>query len=165
MKTIIVLAMHGSPPADFPPAELHEFFGLHARLHSAPAGQQHELARRYAELDARMRGWPRTRANDPFYFASQELACSLAEAAGCPVELGFNEFCAPDLATALDRAAEQRPDEIVVVTPMMTRGGEHSEKDIPAQIAAARRRHPEAKFRYAWPFPTERVARFLADQL
>jgi hypothetical protein len=32
MTTIIVLAMHGVPPSDFPPAERIELFGLQARL-------------------------------------------------------------------------------------------------------------------------------------
>ena len=32
MNTIIVLAMHGVPPSDFPRAELIELFGLQARL-------------------------------------------------------------------------------------------------------------------------------------
>jgi sirohydrochlorin cobaltochelatase len=157
--------MHGAPPTDFPHAELHEFFGLHARLHSAPPGQQPQLERRHAELDARMRNWPRTKDNDPFFSASQELALALAGAAGCPVELGFNEFCAPDLAVALDRAAARNPGEVVVVTPMMTAGGEHSEKDIPAALEQARQRHPGVLFRYAWPFATAEVARFLAEQL
>ena len=38
------------------------------------------------------------------------------------------------------RAAQ--PGKVLVVTPMMTRGGEHVEREIPAAVARARRRHP-----------------------
>ena len=165
MKRVVVLAMHGSPPRDFPHDELHEFFGLHARIHALPPGQQSGPLQRYAALDSKMRNWPRTAENDPFFAASQELTRALAAACGCPVELGFNEFCAPTLAEALDCAAARHPDEVVVVTPMMTRGGEHSEIDIPAAIEQARQHHPGQRFRYAWPFDAARVARFLAEQL
>jgi len=157
--------MHGSPPRDFPHSELQEFLALHARMHSVPPGQQAGLQKRYAELDARIRRWPRNADNDPFFAASEELARHLAEAAGCPVEFGFNEFCSPTLDEALDRATAGRPDEVVVVTPMMTRGGEHSEQDIPLAIEQARARHPGIRFRYAWPFDASRVARFLAEQV
>jgi len=157
--------MHGSPPTDFPRGELQEFFTLHARMHSAPPERPQEMRQRYAELEARMRNWPRNADNDPFFAASKELARLLSDAAGCPVELGFNEFCAPGLDEALDRAASRSPAEVIVVTPMMTRGGEHSEQDIPQAIERARARHPHVRFRYAWPFDAARVARFLAEQL
>jgi CbiX protein len=52
-----------------------------------------------------------------------------------------------------------------VVTPMMTRGGEHSEADIPMAIARARSRHPSVRFQYAWPFAPAEVAGFLAMQI
>jgi sirohydrochlorin ferrochelatase len=47
----------------------------------------------------------------------------------------------------------------------MTRGGEHSEVDIPAAIERARARHPGVAFVYVWPFETAAVARFLAAQV
>jgi sirohydrochlorin ferrochelatase len=48
---------------------------------------------------------------------------------------------------------------------MMTRGGEHSEVDIPAAIARAQGRHPTTPIRYAWPFEAREVAQFLAGQI
>jgi sirohydrochlorin ferrochelatase len=48
---------------------------------------------------------------------------------------------------------------------MMTRGGEHSEKDIPAAVQRARQRHPGVEMTYVWPFDLSQVARFLADQI
>ena len=164
MSQVIVLAMHGAPPRDFPEREMAEFMGLHARLEHASGPERAALDRRYAELDARMRAWPRTPHNDPFYVGTQELAGHLRRATGLEVIAGFNEFCAPSLDEALDRAA-QNAETVVVVTPMMTRGGEHSEVDIPAAIERARERHPRLAIRYAWPFETGAVAQFLAAQI
>jgi sirohydrochlorin cobaltochelatase len=138
--------------------------GLHARLEHAGGPQREALERRHAELDARMRAWPRTEQNDPVWAGSQELAGYLRQATGLEVILGFNEFCAPALDEALDQAAA-RAGSVTVVTPMMTRGGEHSEIDIPAAIERARQRHPRLTVRYAWPFDPGAVAQFLAAQI
>lgn len=35
MKTVVVLAMHGMPPVDFPTEELAEFFKLHSHFSRA----------------------------------------------------------------------------------------------------------------------------------
>lgn len=165
MQTILVLAMHGAPPSDFPPAEAAELFALHARLELPSVAERAALEKRYAPLEARMRAWPRTVENDPFRAASHELAAHLARAAGLDVLVGFNEFCAPDLDEALDQAVAAGAQRVVVVTAMMTRGGEHAEVDIPAAIERARARHTGVTFVYAWPFGSEQVAGFLAEQV
>jgi sirohydrochlorin cobaltochelatase len=163
-KTVIVLAMHGVPPSDFPRLELAEFFMLHSRFEHAAASRDPAWTR-YSELERKLRDWPRTKDNDPYYTASFELARELSIAAGCDVVVGFNEFCAPSLDDALDRAVGSGAQRVVVVTPMMTQGGEHSEKDIPGAVERARTRHPEVEFVYAWPFPVPDAARFLANQV
>lgn len=167
MSTTIVLAMHGAPPVDFPGEELAEFFGLHMRLeHGPPGGEQRaRLEARYEELEEKVRTWPRTPQNDPFYAASLEMAAHLEEATGSQVVVGFNEFCAPTLDDALAEAAGPGVQQVVVVTPMMTRGGEHAERDIPAAIEWARARHEGVAFFYAWPFDAADVAAFLAGQI
>jgi sirohydrochlorin cobaltochelatase len=165
MKTIIVLAMHGSPPTDFPRRELGEFFALHGRLETAPGEQREQLQRRHDELEAHMRAWPRTAENDPFYAGSHEIAGNLAHVMGLDVVVGFNEFCAPSLDEALDLAAQGGAERVVVTTLMMTRGGGHAEQDIPAAIDRARRRQAGIDFRYAWPFDPAEVAEFLAQEL
>jgi sirohydrochlorin cobaltochelatase len=162
--TVIVLAMHGVPPRDFPPAELAELMALSGRLGHGPTAAPPELARRHAELDGRIRSWPRSEANDPFFVGSQALASRLSRETRWPVVVGFNEFCAPGLDDALD-AAVTAATRVLVVTPMMTVGGEHAEIDIPAAIERARTRHPAAQFIYAWPFEASRVVRLLADQV
>ena len=165
MTTIIVLAMHGAPPSDFPRQEAGELFGLRGRLERAAPPDRPALAARLRELDARMRSWPRTSANDPYHAGSQDLAEHLREATGLPVLAGFNEFCAPSLDEALDQAAAARPGRVLVVTPMMTRGGEHVEREIPEAVARARSRHPDTRMDYLWPFEISQVALFLAAQI
>lgn len=159
----VVLAMHGAPALDFPKNELAEFFTLHARLGHGDSVPE-DLRRRCDELEARMRSWPRTADNDPFYKGSVELAEQLGRESGLEVILGFNEFCSPSLAEALDLAAGSA-QKILIITPMMTRGGEHSAVDIPEAIREARQRHPGQDIIYVWPFPTEDIARFLSDQI
>lgn len=162
---VIVLAMHGAPPKDFPERETGELFGLHARLEHAVAPERIALERRHAELEAKMRAWPRTPGNDPFHAGSVQLAARLQGVTGREVILGFNEFCAPSLDEALDTASSHRPSRVMVLTPMMTRGGEHSEVDIPGAIRRAEGRHPGVTIVYAWPFEVDEVARFLAALL
>jgi sirohydrochlorin cobaltochelatase len=165
MTQRIVLAMHGAPPLDYPRAELAEFFRLHSSIEHSSAEQRATLEARYAELDRKIRAWPRTAQNDPFFAGASALAEAIARAAGSEVIMGFNEFCAPALDEALDLAAGQGAGRVVVVTPMMTRGGEHSEKEIPAAVRAAQQRHPGVEIRYAWPLDLEAIAQFLAEQV
>jgi sirohydrochlorin cobaltochelatase len=162
VKRVYLLAMHGAPPADFPAAELGEFFSLHARFETAPHSLPPAARERYAVLDSRMRDWPRTPANDPFFAGANDLADALRRETGCQVFLGYNEFCSPSLDAALDQAAAAGADEVVVLTVMLTRGGEHSEVEIPAAVDAAAKRHPQARFRYVWPVDSALTARFLA---
>jgi sirohydrochlorin cobaltochelatase len=164
-KAVIVLAMHGSPPLDFPEDEMTEFMGLHARTGHKHGSEANAPKLRYDQLDAKMRAWPRTGQNDPFYAGSQELAKHLRQESGLEVIIGFNEFCAPTLDEALERAAAREAGRIVIITPMMTRGGEHSAVDIPQAIRRAQQKFPSQKIVYAWPFATEDIARFLASQV
>lgn len=162
---VIILAMHGAPPNDFPTNETIELFNLHARLEHAQERDSLALRERYDQLDAKMRAWKRTPKNDPFYAGSLEMADRLREVTQQKVILGFNEFCAPSLDEAFEQAMESSPVKIIVVTPMMTRGGEHSEVDIPAMIKRAEARYPSVAIDYIWPFDPAQVARFLAAQI
>lgn len=117
-----------------------------------------------AVLEARLLNWPRSDANDPFWAATHELGRLIAGETGHEVLIGFNEFCAPSVAEALDHAAA-RASEVIVLTPMLTRGGAHAETDIPTAIAHAQERHGRVRFRYVWPIPPPEIARFLAAQL
>jgi sirohydrochlorin cobaltochelatase len=165
MANLIVLAVHGAPPNDFPPAEMAEFSALHARIeHGDPSAVPEPLRRRAAQLEARLRDWPRHAGNDPFWAASHELGAHLGSLTGCDVLVGFNEFCAPGLDEVLEMAAA-RGARVTVVTPMLTRGGSHAEQDIPTAIGRARAAHPDVSFAYAWPYDMAEVARFLAARV
>ena len=161
MKTIIILAMHGSPPKDFPPRELGEFFGLHARMESAPRSMDDASRERYAELDRKMRSWKRTAENDPFYAGSLALVNNLAETSELETRLAFNEFCDPPLESAIRQAVADGAKRIVVVTPMMTAGGEHAEVEIPAELERLKAELSGVDLVYAWPFNPRDVALFL----
>jgi sirohydrochlorin cobaltochelatase len=165
VQTIIVLAMHGAPPNDFPKYQVALLVGLHMWLEHGAGPIRAMLESFHTNLDTKIRAWPRTAQNDPFYAASHTLAAQISRMTEYEVIVGFNEFCAPSLDEALDQAIAQGTDKIVIVTPMMTPGGEHSEKDIPAAIRRAEERHPRVTFAYAWPFDAQDVAEFLATQV
>ena len=165
MKTTIILVAHGVPPTDFPREETGEFFGISSRIRRAGPEEAKTLRERQRVLEEKMRNWPRTPENDPFYFATRELADRLAAGLGLDVGLAFNEFCAPDIETALDDAVAAGAGKVIVATTMMTRGGGHSESEIKAAIDAAGKRHPDADIIYAWPYETDEVASFLASHV
>lgn len=164
-NVVVVLVMHGTPPNDIPGHEIAEFFGLHGRLEYASGPERVQLERRYSEIEAKIRAWPRTVNNDPFYWASQALAEALGKETGYEVILGFNEFCNPGLDDALERAVQRGAEKVIVITPMMTSGGEHSEIDIPRAIEQAKARQPGVPIVYAWPFQVREVAQFLASNI
>ena len=165
MTTRIVLAMHGMPPTDFPEEEVVELVKLHRIIEKAGGHAPAEIRARLALLDNKVRTWERTSDNDPFWTSSHKLAEELQEATGFEVIVGFNEFCGPDLDEALDRAVSDDVTRVIIITPMMTPGGEHSEEDIPESISAARTRFDGVEFIYAWPFPITDVVAFLTNQI
>lgn len=107
--SVIILAMHGAPPNDFPTNETIELFNLHARLEHTQGRESLALRERYDQLDAKMRAWKRTPQNDPFYAGSLEIANRLREVTQQEVILGFNEFCAPSLDEAFERQWNPTP--------------------------------------------------------
>ncbi len=161
---VIVLAMHGTPPKDFPKTEHKELFEIRAALKHA-TNPSKTLRERHDFLDKKMRLWPRTEKNDPFHFGSMELGRHLEKQSGLRVIVGFNEFCDPDLHKALREAVRLADEKVLVTTPMMTRGGSHSKGDIPAAIAGVQRDSPKTDIIYAWPFPVSEIAGFLSVQI
>jgi sirohydrochlorin cobaltochelatase len=163
-KEFIVLAAHGSPPMDFPRTELAEFFGLHSQIEGGEKLPE-DLAGRYQGLERKMRQWPRSHTNDPYYTATIELADKLKQQTGRQVVVGFNEFCGPEVGHAIEMAVEQGASRITVITPMLTRGGHHAEVEIRHIVDDARARHTGVEMVYAWPFDSGAIARFLAEQV
>ena len=159
MKKVIVLIMHGMAPTDFPKAERIELIRLRMKMASMEAKEH------YHELDKKVRSWPRTKGNDPFHDASKELAAKLAQVEKCKVILGFLEFCSPSLEEALLLSVKEEPDKVIVITPMLTPGGSHSGKDIPAAIQSIQKENSHISFVYAWPYDMAHVAEFLAEHI
>ena len=145
--------------------EVVELVKLHRMIENAGIHVPAEMRTRFTQLDHKVRNWTRTSDNDPFWAASRRLAEELQTATGFEVVVGFNEFCAPNLEDAFNKAASAGATRVIVVTPMMTPGGEHSEEDIPEAISAARSRFDEVEFIYAWPFLTADVVDFLKSQI
>jgi sirohydrochlorin cobaltochelatase len=165
MKTVILLAMHGVPPRDFPASELGEFFRLHAFIESGLRSVRDFPEQRYRDLESKMRHWPRTRENDPFFTTSTNLAERLQAETGKEVVPSFIEFCTPDLDESFREIVGRGAERIVVVTPMMTSGGLHAERDIPVAISRARKTYPSVRIDFAWPFPLDEIVHFLARQI
>lgn len=162
---VIVLVMHGSIPSDFPKAELGEYFDMPRRMREAGAEERGALVLRRDELESKLRAWPRNAETDPYWHGSNDLALGLAAHAGVEVLVAFNEFCQPTIGEAVDTACAAGAPKVVVTTVMLTRGGEHAEKEIPEEVEAARERHPGVEIVYAWPFRTTDIAEFLADEV
>jgi len=165
MKTTILLVMHGIPPSDFPDDERNEFFGLSGRLRHARGEELDILLARQKLLETKMRTWPRTMENDPFHAASLELTGHLSEISGDKVIVAFNEFCAPDVETALKLAINDGSERVVVVSTMMTKGGGHAEVEIGECVDKKRQEHPEVEIIYAWPYESREVAEFIKQHI
>lgn len=165
MKTILILTMHGAPPKDFPRRELGEYFTLHMQVENSPQRMDESQRQRYAELNRRVRSWPRTATNDPFFASSQEMARRLEVETGLTTLACFNEFCDPSLTDAARTAVAGGAQRIVVITPMMTGGGDHAEIEIPEEIDRLRGEYPQVEFIYAWPFDPDAVTQLLSDQV
>jgi sirohydrochlorin cobaltochelatase len=164
-KTVILLAMHGMPPSDFSKDQLSEWGGLHSTLDRLSGEARSASEKRYLELDGNIRNWPRTPENDAYHAASYRLARRMQELTGFEVVVGFNEFAKPALDEAFEGAVRSGAGRVVVVTPMMTRGGSHSESDIPREIERAKAKHPGLSVAYVWPLDEDRISEFLSAQL
>jgi sirohydrochlorin cobaltochelatase len=129
-------------------------------------GHQHHSEGRAAELDAKIRGWPRHEGNDPYKAGLERLAASLKPL--IPTELfaiGYNEFCRPTIAEAIAKVIGQGATRVVVLPTMMTPGGVHSERDIPRALEEVRQAHPGVTIDYLWPFDLASVAALLASHV
>jgi len=162
-ETVILMAMHGGIPADFPKYDLGRFFQLHGKPKQSLNDQEKvdlEI------LDDELRNWPRSAANDPYYAGCVELQQALEKNLSLPVLLAFNEYCAPSIEDAIvECSASGTIKNIIVVTTMTTTGGSHSEKDIPAAISRAQKelQNKDINIEYRWPVPLDMTVKFMTD--
>lgn len=158
-KKCVILVGHGGLPTDCPPELVGEFKRLEAASRGKPSP-------RLKELDSKIRSWPRSPESDPYKPGLEAVAEALRRELKDHVVLeAYNEFCAPSLEETLESAVRQGAKEVTVITTMYTRGGIHSESEIPQVLEGMRRRHPKVSIRYAWPFRREAVAAMLAGEI
>ncbi|MDJ0269107.1 MAG: CbiX/SirB N-terminal domain-containing protein [Aigarchaeota archaeon] len=162
MRVVVVLVGHGSPPKGYPAEKVSEYVRLEKQL--ASGGE--DVKRRFQELDTEIRSYPRTPENDPYWHGLNELVKAMKEKGGDFLDIipAFNEFCSPTIEEAVSRAANMKPDKIVVVPTMMVRGGEHSEEDIPEKLEELSEKVRGVEIIYAWPFDLAELASFLVGQ-
>jgi len=84
---------------------------------------------------------------------------------GTPVEPAFLELTEPDIPTAIDGAVAAGAARVVVV-PYFLHPGNHTLRDIPETIEAARTRHPSVLIEQAAVFGSDpALVSALADQV
>jgi len=78
------------------------------------------------------------------------VATAVREHTGSPVEIAHLELVPPDIAEGIDSCVRAGATEIVV-HPYFLGPGMHTSRDIPAQLEAARGRHPGVSIRLTEP--------------
>ena len=125
-----------------------------------------DLQGRAAQLDAKIRYWPRRPDNDPYKQGLERIAAALRPL--LPTDLlavGYNEFCRPSIAEAVESLMRRGAGRILVIPTMLTPGGVHSEVDIPRALDELRRAHPAVSIEYVWPFNLGEIAGLLASHV
>ena len=104
----ILLVGHGGIPKDAPKEELSEL----KRLESARQSKKiMQMSPREAELDKKIREWPRTQETDPYKWGLEDLAEKLrAQVNGKKVAVAYNEFCAPAVEDAIEKLVRDSGD-------------------------------------------------------
>jgi len=158
MKNAVVLIGHGSSPSDFPKDKTARL----KRLESERAANGRlDMSTEEKALDSEIRNWPRTPKTDPYQAGLSALAKKLQENLGRRVVAAYNEFCGPDVETAVTGLIREGYGRIVLATTMYTRGGIHSEDEIPRLIQKLRGQYPKAELVYVWPMDETFIVDFL----
>ncbi len=157
MKKYTILVGHGAVPKDAPRALVEEF----KRLERVSPGSPEFL-----EVDRKLRAWPRTPATDPYKIGLEQILAALQKQMPSHTTIeAYNEFCSPSLEEALEFAAQDQAETITVIPTMFTRGGIHSETEIPEIIRKFSEDHPRISINYVWPFNLEALAKMLAEEI
>ena len=161
-KKALVLVGHGGLPSDMPSEMVEKFMRVHkGRIKAGGPITEHEI-----ELDTAIRKWGRTPENDPYKTGLESLASHMEPMLkGHILKTAYNEFCYPAIEDAVDELAAENVSKIIIVTTMITRGGSHSEKEIPEELHALRSKYPNIDIQYAWPFNMDSFALFLTTHI
>jgi len=161
-KTAVVLIGHGGLPNDIPSEVVEKFMRLHkSRVKAGGEPSDQEI-----ELDNTIRKWDRTIETDPYKSGLENLAVHMRKfLEGFIVKTAYNEFCFPTIEQAVKELVEGGVSKIILVTTMITRGGSHSELEIPDELELMRKKFPEVDIQYAWPFDIDTFALFLSSHV
>jgi sirohydrochlorin cobaltochelatase len=161
-KKAVILVGHGGLPSDIPSEIVEKFMRMHkGRIKAGGPITEQEI-----ELDTSIRKWVRTPENDP-YKSGLELLASHMEPMleGHILKTAYNEFCYPAIEDAVAELAKENVLKIIIVTTMITRGGSHSEYEIPEELCDLSSKHPDIDIQYAWPFSMDAFALFLTTHI
>lgn len=162
-KEAVVLIGHGGTASDIPRPIIAELKRLEGERQ---ARRELTMSPREAELDKKVREWPRTPETDPYKFGVEEIAAALApKLGGRKLVVAYNEFCAPSVEDAIEGLVKEGFTRISLISTMFTRGGIHAECEIPGIVIEEKKKHPGVVVEYAWPFDNEGIADFLAAHL
>jgi sirohydrochlorin cobaltochelatase len=161
-KKAVILVGHGGLPSDIPSEEVEKFMRVHkGRVKSGGPITEHEK-----ELDSKIRKWERTPENDPYKTGLESLASHMEPMLeDHMVKTAYNEFCYPGIEDAVAELAKENVKKIIIVTTMITRGGSHSENEIPEELNELNIRYPEIDIQYAWPYDMDIFAGFITTHI
>jgi sirohydrochlorin cobaltochelatase len=161
-KKAVILVGHGGLPRDIPAEMVEKFMRVHkGRIKAGGPITDHEI-----QLDTSIRKWERTPENDPYKCGLESLASHMEPMLeGYLLKTAYNEFCYPAIEDAVDELAKENVSKIIIVTTMITRGGSHSENEIPEEVSALSLKHPNIVIQYAWPFSIDAFALFLITHI
>jgi sirohydrochlorin cobaltochelatase len=162
IKKAVILVGHGGLPSDMPSEVVEKFMRVHkGRIKAGGPITEHEI-----ELDTTIRKWNRTPENDPYKTGLESLAAHMEPMLeGHILKTAYNEFCYPAIEDAVEELAKESVTKIIIVTTMITRGGSHSENEIPEELSALNLKYPGIDIQYAWPYDMDVFASFLTTHI
>jgi sirohydrochlorin cobaltochelatase len=161
-KKAVILVGHGGLPRDIPSEIVEKFMRIHkTRIKAGGPITQQEV-----ELDTTIRNWQRTSENDPYKSGLESLASHMEPMLkGYVLTTAYNEFCYPAIEDAVDELEKENVSKIIIVTTMITRGGSHSENEIPEELVSLSSKYKDIDIQYAWPFSMDAFALFLTTHI
>ena len=161
-KRAVILVGHGGLPSDIPSEIIEKFMRIHkSRLKTGGEATTQEV-----DLDKTIRRWKRTPETDPYRSGLEALASRMEKFLNnFIVKTAYNEFCYPTIEESVRDLLEGNVSKIILVTTMITRGGSHSEKEIPEELEALRKKFKDIDIQYAWPFDIDTFALFLSTHV
>jgi len=161
-KKAVILIGHGGLPSDIPSEVVEKFM----RLHKARVKSGGEVTSQEVDLDNTIRRWKRTPESDPYKSGLETLASHMEQfLKDDVVKTAYNEFCYPTIEEAVEELSKEDVSKIILVTTMITRGGSHSEREIPEELEDLKQKFKDIDIQYAWPFDMDAFALFLTTHI